>query len=226
MNMANKKPSIKYTTPKGIAMYPRLTEPDTTFNANGAFTVKLKLSAEDATELMGIMDTVAEEAYQETKATLEQKPDDPKKIAAQKKSLAALAKAEPGYTLDCDEDGNENGDVILSFKMNHLITKKDKTTMKLWPKLFDAKGIAVKGKPAIFGGSELKVACTVNPYYTAGTGKVGASLRLSAVQIIKLVSGGGSGRFGFGAEDGYEDDTQEPSGTSGIVEDDGTPEDF
>jgi hypothetical protein len=207
--MAEKKKGIKYTTPKGIAQHPRLTEPDTKFVPTGVFSVKLRLSAEEAAPLMAIMDTLAEETYQETKAKLEEKPSDPKKIAAQKKSLAALTLASPGYTMDCDDEGEENGNVIFSFKMNHVITKADGTTTKIYPKLFDAKGVAIKGKPAIFGGSELKISCTANGYYTAGTGKAGASLRLNAVQIIKLVSGGGTAEgFGFSEEEGgYEDDT-------------------
>jgi hypothetical protein len=69
--------------------------------------------------------------------------------------------------------------------------------------------------PAIWDGSEGIVAFEVAlnkdeevGYFIPGTGACGISLRLRAVQLLKLVQGGGNADYGFGEEDGYEADEE------------------
>lgn len=238
--MANddKKPArVKFITPVGVAIYPKLVEPDTKFNPEGTFSVRLRLSADDAAPLMAMLDKAADDAYAEAKAKLSEKPSDPKKIAAQKKQLEKLNRND-AYTMDVDDNGEETGDVLFNFKMNHVVKKKDGTTKKIWPLLFDAAGKQIKGKPQIYSGSEMAVAGTISGYYVPGTAATGASARLSAVQIKTLVSGGDAASFGFGKfDDGYissnDDDSDSFASRSmseGVdgegISSDGSDEDF
>jgi hypothetical protein len=108
-----------------------------------------------------------------------------------------------------DDEGNETDDVAINFKMNATrIDKKTEKVIKMRPRFFDSQGEAIKDEnvPQIWGGSILKVSAQLNPFYTDKAG-AGVSLRLSGVQIIKLVTGGGSTRaedHGFGAEEDGE----------------------
>jgi hypothetical protein len=70
--------------------------------------------------------------------------------------------------------------------------------------VFDAKGTPMKDVQ-VWGGSEVKVAYVLRPFYTVMVG-AGVQAKLSAVQVIKLVTGGArdAGAYGFNEEDGYE----------------------
>jgi uncharacterized protein (DUF779 family) len=77
-----------YTTPKGIASYPKLLKPDTKFNAEGVYTTKLVIPKEDAKELIERIEETFTEEYGEKKLTL----------------------LNPPYKED------ENGDLLFTFK--------------------------------------------------------------------------------------------------------------
>lgn len=191
-----KKPKQeKFTTPKGVAVYPRLTEPDTKFNAAGVFSVKLRLSEEDAQPFIDRIEALAKEKFEAEKAEL-MKGDGKAKAKAK-----SLKYADKPYKAAVDDNGDETGEIEINFKMNHKVTIKGKETL-LYPKIFDAAGKELKPAPAIWGGSVIKVAGQFNPFST--TVGVGVSLRLSAVQVLELVSSGGGNAesFGFGAEEG------------------------
>lgn len=182
MSKPNKLP--RYVTPKGVAQYPKLTQPDTKFNPDGEYNTKLILDAEPAQETLSLLDKLYAEAQEKAK-----KENPGKKI-------------KPGpepYSVD-----EETGKVTLNFKLKAKVTRKDGTQFEQKVALFDAKG-----KPLtdvnVGGGSTIKVAFEAIPYYTAMAG-AGISLRVRAVQVIELheYSSGGAGAFGFGEEDGYE----------------------
>jgi hypothetical protein len=80
--------------------------------------------------------------------------------------------------------------------------------------IFDAKGKPAKNIKEIWGGTEGKVSFTASPYFVAATGTVGLSLRLEAVQILKLVAGSSrdAAGYGFGEEEGDFDATEETQG--------------
>ena len=65
----------------------------------------------------------------------------------------------------------------------------------------------------------------VSPYFIPGSGAAGIKLRLNAVQVIDLVSGGGRDAegFGFEKEDGYEAETEE---STNEFKDESAEEDF
>lgn len=196
--MAEKRKAlVKFITPKGTAVYPRLNQPDTKYKPEGEYSAKIRLSEEDAAPLVAKIDALIEETFKEEQARL---------IAAGKKAAAKTLKyADKPYKAVLDAEGEETGEVEFNIKMKAQYTKKDGSVVKLEPKLFDAATPpnALPRTTQIWGGSQIKVAGELNPFATAIG--VGMSLRLSAVQVIKLVSGSGGGdasSFGFGGEEG------------------------
>jgi hypothetical protein len=86
------------------------------------------------------------------------------------------------------------------------VSKKDNKPWNRKIALFDAKGKPILKIESVWGGSEVKVSYEASPYFIPGTGAAGLKLRLNAVQILKLVSGGNrdAGAYGFGEEDGFD----------------------
>jgi hypothetical protein len=182
----SKTKTPRYTTPVGIAQYPYLTKPDTKFNPEGEFKVNLEINAEDAAEICTFLDE------QLAAAVAKAKKENPGK---------KIKEGSPGY-----EVNEETGKVTLKFKLKAKVTTKSGDTFDQKVALFDAKGKPITPAPNIGGGSKVKVAYEVFPYYTAMVG-AGVSLRVKAVQILDLVEftgGASAGAYGFGEEDGYE----------------------
>ena len=187
--MAIKKLPL-FKTPAGVAVYPHLTKPDTRFVPEGQYQVKLRIPSEEAQDLIESLDKAFAEA-QET--------------AKEKNPGKKIKEATKPYVTEEDDEGNETGNIVVSFKCKAQITDKQGNTRVNSPKIFDSKNKEFPKDEEIWGGSTLRVAFNAIPYYTAMAG-AGISLRLKAVQIIDLVSGGGGGNgasYGFGEEDGY-----------------------
>lgn len=179
----SKTKTPRYTTPTGTAIYPWLNKPDTKFNPDGEFKLKLAVPGETAQKTVTFLDEQFEQ------------------------SVAKAKKDNPGKKIKVGnapyEINEETGEVVLSFKLKHKVQKKDGTTFEQYPALFDAKLKPMTDE--IGGGSTLKVSYEVVPYYTAMAG-AGLSLRVRAVQVLELkqFGGAGAGAYGFGEEDGYE----------------------
>ena len=190
---SNKK-EIKIT-PAGVALYPKLNEPDTKFKAEGQYSVKLRLSAEDAQELIEEIDSLADAAFEEALAE-----------AKNEREKKKIKRADPAYSAEEDEDGNETGNFLFNFKM--AASGVSKKTGKEWTRtcpVFDAKRKPIDLKTVqIGGGSVVKVAYVLSPFSTAIG--VGVSLRLEAVQVLELHEWGNkdASAFGFGDEEGFE----------------------
>jgi hypothetical protein len=212
----NKRPSIKFITPRGVAIFPKLSKPDTKFKAEGEYSCKLRLQpdalpAELVEKLVEMRDTFAAETRD--------------RLTAEKKGAKAKTlKVREGLTTDeTDKDSGEStGFVILNAKMTAAgVSKKDGKPWSRSPKLFDAKGTPLKANAQIWGGSELKLAVEAIPYYTPKDNEVGISFRLEAVQVLVLVSGTAkdAAGYGFGEEEGYAEEAAEKfddsAGTTG-----------
>ena len=138
-------------------------------------------------------------------------------------SVAKAKKENPGKKIkegDVPYSVNDDtGKVTVRFKLKAKVTPKQGDPFEQRPALFDAKGKPIGPDAKIGGGSKVKVAYELVPYYTAIAG-AGVSLRLKAVQVIDLVefSGGASSEaYGFGEEEGYEaEDT--PAAQNGFAE--------
>ena len=206
-----KKPQrLRLYTPKGIAVFPRLTEPDFKYNAAGVYQLRLRMTVEEGQETMDLLDKMADDKFAEVVAENGGKTF---KIVKGKKT--EFERNDP-YNLVLDDDGNPTGEVEFRFKM--FATVKDRKTgaeRKQKPTLVDGKGKEIKGKIAVYGGSILKVNFT--PVTYSQTIGIGVTCYLNAVQIIRLVSGG-SGNHGFEADDEAEYEYEDDSSGSGFTD--------
>lgn len=219
-----KRKFTSVTTPAGTAIYPKLNTPDTKYKPLGEYSTKLKLSAEQAQPIIDKYEAELAEYFESIKAELMQ-GDGKAKAKAKNLKLAADKPFKPEY----DDEGNETGDVIFNVKMPARIARDGKEDIVLVPDFFDAAGKQIRGKiPEIWGGSKLRIGMQLRPF-EAPIG-VGISLRLQAVQILELRSGGqrDAASYGFGAEEGgytaddstsdsgspFSDDTPESGGQS------------
>lgn len=240
----NKRPSHpKGITPKGTFVWPRLNAPDTKFKPEGEYSVKLRLTGEQAEPLIERINKAAQAGFEQIKAELEQKMAEAKTGADKGKLKTALSKLtlqEPSVKAAYDDEGNETGDFEFAFKMPASgVYKTGPKKGQKWtarPDVFDAKGKKLEVIPDIWGGTVGYVAFELRPYYTPASNVAGVSLRLTAVKLIEVVSGG-QGRdanaYGFGGEEeGFEgsdapaeetfggDDHEVPAGNAGQGKDD------
>ena len=189
----SKAKNPRYVTPAGTAQYPYLTKPDTKFNPDGEYKLKLEIPGAAAQDIVTFLDEQHEAAQAKAK-----KENPGKKIK------------EGTCPYEVDED---SGKVTVSFKLKAKVTPKNGDPFEQRPAIFDAKGKPLQDVN-VGGGSKVKVAYEMVPYYTAIAG-AGISLRLKAVQVIDLkeYSGGASAEgYGFGEEDGYEAEDNSAAG--------------
>lgn len=194
-----------FRTPAGRAVYPKLTEPDTKFKENGEYSVQLLLTEAEAQPIVAQCEAVRQQAFDEQLEKL--KAEKPKMAEAKLRETIKLADL-PIKRYEAPETGEETEFYRVNFKMAAAGTSKK--TGKPWtrhPQLFDARNNPISSDGIqIWSGSVLKVAYSLVPFFTKLVG-AGASLRLEAVQIIELVSGGARDAAGYGfeaQEDGYE----------------------
>lgn len=208
--MAKKKKLPTYRTPVGQAKFPKLTEPDTKWDAAGAYSVKL-LFEEGSAEANDLAKKI-DEAHAAAVASYRAELSD--------RAAEDMKAADKPYTYDTDGDGEETGFTKFSFKMKASGTNKK--TNKPWtmrPGLFNAKGDVLDLGIQIWGGTKMRVAYQIAPFYTKLVG-AGVSLRLEAVQVIDLVGPGqkSADQYGFGEEEGYDGDGAPESAVSGSPE--------
>ena len=169
----------------GEAIYPHLNKPDVRFSEAGEYKVTLKVAKSDATEMLKLY----------TKAI-----DDSLKLAEQNQKGKGIKNAPKPFT-------EEDNFVFFKFKMKATgVNQKTKEKFSQRPQLFDAKKNPIPLSTLIWGGSKMRVAYNLVPYYTPMLG-AGITARLKAVQVISLVEGKDSNLFS--KEDGYET-TPEP----------------
>jgi hypothetical protein len=202
--MAEKRKQLpRITTPKGVAKYPWLSNPDTQFDADGVYKIDLIIPAGECTELCAALDAAADEAFELAKSK------------AKSPVIAKQIKRADPYTAALDDAGEDTGKILFRFKMKAKVTMKDGTVKTMKPFIFDAKGVQLAVCPAVYGGSVCKVNFSPSPYYAANNKQAGVSLRINAVQIIELVTGGArdAAGYGFGQEEGgFEQGTVENGG--------------
>ena len=232
----SKKRNPQFTTPRGVFVYPSLDKPDHGTKdfpkPDGEFKVTLRLSTEVAEAWRdGPLAAVISEARQEADRAFAALP-----IATRKK-LGKLTWNEVGNDEYDKATEEATGNVLFKFAMKASGTRKDGTDWSQKPAVYDAKGVYLSKVPQVWGGSEGRVSVEASPYFIPGTGAAGVSLRLKAVQLIKLVSGtvrDASG-FGFAAEDdGFDaseytapaEDAAEGSGAGSEGADQGASGDF
>jgi hypothetical protein len=190
---------IKVVTPVGIASFPWLTTPSTKFNPDGQYQTKLICPADDPVvkKFMADMDKLVEATYNKAHAALKTK----KQKDEHKKGFP--------YMLEETDDGELTGNVIISARQNaSFISKKGKNAgekVDTFLNFFDAAMQPIDNPKPIFSGSKLRLSCEANLYENK-KGTSGVALRLKAVQIIDLCTGGGrtAEEYGFTEEEGYK----------------------
>jgi hypothetical protein len=195
--MTQKQKRERFVTPEGIAIWPRLNAPDTKFDADGVFSVKLKWAGDDdaANAQIAKLSAIRDEAF--------------KQYLSENPKFKKVAKVVEFAHPELDDEGEETGFTVMNFKMKAKITaKKTGKVYHMKPTIVNAKKVVLKNPPNIGGGSRLKVSFEVAPYFNAKDKEFGLSLRLVAVQIIELVEfGGGAGAANdFEEEDGWDGD--------------------
>ena len=216
-NATNKEKYETFVSPKGIAIWPKLTVPDTKFKEEGEYTVKLAFTPSDKGVQTFLDDLQArfDQFVEETKAEIG--PAKAKKL-----------KLNDPFTEEVDDEGNETGRVLVKFKANAQYKNKQGQIVKRTLRIFDAKGNPLASPPNIGNDSVLKVSYSVGTYSTPqGTG---ITLYINAVQIVELVeygAGGGDAKaYGFGEEDGYTSEAAAAGFSDDSDADDASGEDF
>jgi hypothetical protein len=212
MANAEKKSFVKYITPRGVMVFPKLNKPDE-YKGKVTYNTKLRfdLSQPGVSEFVEQVKKLHAEGLDLAKAELQGKAAEEKDVKKKRKIADALAALEAGPSpvrAHVLEDGSDSDSLVeMTFKMPAFKTDK-KTNAQVANKLkiVDASGI----KPvtaAVWGGSEGKVGGFFLHYYNPATNTAGVSLRMTGVQVLKLVSSG-SGGPDFGAEEGYTADDE------------------
>jgi hypothetical protein len=199
--------NAQMNTPCGVAVYPRLNEPDYKFDAGGVFSVTVRVPAEEGTELQSKLEKLLDTHHK-------------KEMAERRKPN--LKKAPLTVHPATDDEGNETGEIDFKFTMKHNVTTKNGKSWTQRPKLYDAKLQGFEGA-VIGGGSKLIVNFVASPYYTAALG-AGIKLRLNAVQVVELreyKSGNKPEDFGFQVTEGFQASEAEQKAPVAVEE---TPE--
>lgn len=214
----DKKPKLEpITSPKGVAKFPHLNIPDTKFKAGGEYHVNVICSRADALKSIEKLEKLSTKAYDDAKAEIEASiaSSTGEKKAKAKKALEALKQGDLPVKPLYDDEGNETDQVAMVFKCNATYTDKQGDTKEIKPKLFAADGSEFPAGVDIWSGSVVRASGLINPYYVPGTNMAGVSLRLSAVQVIKVnngSSGGDASRYGFEPEEGDDPAGFTPTG--------------
>ena len=102
--------SVKLISPFGVAVYPKLNEPETRFDPDGVYECRLRLNEEDAKPFVSELEKIHKEAYDYN-------------CKAQKKKTLKTADLPVKPVVD-DDTGEETGEVEIKFKLNAKVTTK------------------------------------------------------------------------------------------------------
>jgi hypothetical protein len=171
--------STTITTVTGTASYPHLTQPNTKFDADGTYSVNLRLSDADAKALISQIETA---------------------VQADVLAVCARAKVDPAKVkrapLPWGPAKEVKNTTEFKIKNNRVCGSGDKK-FTFTPRLFDALNRVFPADEKIGMGSKIRVA--FQPYVWFVKGETGISLRLQAVQVIELKSPASAEAFGFTA---------------------------
>lgn len=163
-NNNNNNINRNMVTPKGTAMWAYLDKPEEFNGTVVGYTITLVPSKEDADKLISQLEEVLEEAKQDERF----------------KDRKWAAEPMMGYKEDA------KGNIVFKFKQKASYVDKKGKTHKLGVRIFDAVGNPMNPKATIIGnGSIIRVAFTPIPF-NVNKNVNGVSLRLEAVQVLKL----------------------------------------
>jgi hypothetical protein len=192
-------PQIKGVTPAAPAVWPRIEVPDYKFNPDGLYSIGVLLdpSKPEVKRMLTNIDKVFADTCAAIQATL------PKGKTFRKNDLP--------YKNYLTKDGEETGQVLVSFKMKAQGKTKDGRSFDKKPVIFDKWAKPVTEEIGLGGGSIVKVSYIARGFYVPAIG-VGVTLTLEAVQILELKRGfnkNDATTYGFSAEEAAEEDTED-----------------
>ena len=200
-------------TPTAETVCAFITEPSTEYDDDGQFfiRIRLKTASKECKSLIAAIDDARDKAYKQA----EEKLTTPKE-------RNALKMADTSYKEEQNDDGEETGYTTFNFKRKAYRLDKNGEKKSVTLPIFDTYGKPVQTEGLdIWSGSLVSVAYRLVPFYTAQLG-VGVSHRIEAVQLNKLVSGGGKSAadYGFAVTESTDDDESEtceamPDGENG-----------
>jgi hypothetical protein len=190
--MAEKKKKVLVQSCPLVALWPKLHEPDTKFNADGEYTFRGKGDPNDpkVAAFIAKVEELVDAAYQKAK------DENPK--------FAKVMKRVSPVKMELDDNGDETGMVTINFKKVAKVTsKKDGKVYTFKVMLYDAQLNPLPKSVKIGGGSVLRASFEPYPYFNAKDKEAGISCRLEAVQVLELKTWNKDGAaFGFGKEEG------------------------
>jgi len=195
--------NVKGVTQLGKAIYPHLNKADVRFQKEGVYKVTLELAPDNAKELLKHIDDGVKQAHKESNSKSTKTANLPYKT-------------------------NEDGNLEVNFKCKASGITKTGQAWTQKPKVFDSKGTPLAKGILVWGGTTMKVAYEVIPYSNNMLGS-GVSLRLKAVQVHELVSGGGASADSYGFKEetnGYVTEAVESFPEEANGASDGSKEDF
>ena len=206
--MAFTKPK-KIISPVAVAApWPKITVADE-YQGVRAFKAGLILDPNDS-GVQDYLDVIAEQAQISFVAAIAEIDEalesaTGKKLATLKERKENMRKHVP-VSDEYAEDGTITGRVIVKYKRNESGTyRSGKNAGQDWTATvpcFDAsKKPLSESDGIIYGGSTLRIQAEVVPFSMAATSTAGVSLRMVAVQVIELVTGGDD-TSGFDVEEG------------------------
>jgi hypothetical protein len=185
-----------FTTPEGEAVFPWITKADTEHDAAGIYHVDLSVPFEAAQDFIAKLERIRDEFV----ATLPVA----KQNALAKKPVYMDELTRPDYPEGASKEertairnawaGEPTGNVIFRIKQKAKVTTQEGVTFEQAPVVVSAD-TGEKIEQPVYGGSILRVRGQVVPYTNAAAGIAGVTLRMKAVQVIDLVTGGGSDSF-------------------------------
>ena len=194
-----------YVTPRGIARYAYLTQPDE-YKGAKAYKTDLIIDPEEFTGLLGDLQSDLDAFVAECKKENPKKYNSKTKAWTVKDLLHAVE----------DDQGEPTGEKFLRFKMNTEILTKKGTIWNPKPALYDAKKAPATVK-YVGGGSIIRIKFEAKPYAMDSSKEFGLSLRPLSVQIIELQGGdGGADANGFDEEEGGFEASENFSDTGGF----------
>ncbi len=173
-------------SPPGVAVWPRLNEPDFKFKEEGVFTTALRFD-------------MADPAVQGYLSELEQVFSEAYERQCQIEGKKSLKKHPLPWSEETDDEDNPTGNHLVKYSLKFRY--KSKKTEEEWvrrPAIFGRDRLPSQDK--IGGGSVLNIKTQVYTWYTPGLG-FGITLQPVAVQIVSLVEPGGASAEGFDALD-------------------------
>ena len=156
---------------QGKAMWAKVHDPDTKFDANGIYSVSVLVPEEEAQEMCEHLDGLAK------KKLAEEMKNGKRKDLTLKKPYAPAT----------DKDGNEIGEIEFKTKLKAKFQSRDGKWFSQKPVVVDSKRSPITKETLIGNGSTIKVAFEPIAYTMMTTKTCSVSLRLKGVQVLNLV---------------------------------------